>query len=464
MVRGGLRRFDAVSPRSYRIQLERSLFDPTCLPGASKGFDWKGSFLMTTARTPTFLGRYQEPLPIRSRGAYQLVSARREADGTPCVLVLPGANANKDLIRSALAEVQEAHERINHPLVPKVTGNFEHDGIPYLELDCDATLDGEDIVRLVAESGRRLPYTGADGFIRSLRMAIQAGHAARHPTTDAPYFLGRLSLRNVLFTTSGKWFLVGFGRNFPLERDDRALDGETVFFAAPELANGGAPSPMGDYVALLLFMRSFMPYVESMDAIGRILRGEISVLDGELFKLLTWVELRVFAAPAALRATMDEAINAADRIRELVGRFPNPAMFETFLADLIAAADETSDTALTPAPRTLTVGPDAEWIAGPDGAKHPMGRASRRIVQELVARHRRGAPALSVPEVLSVGWPGEHPIAAAGTNRVHVELNRLRRLGLRDLLERSSEGYRLASDTVVRETRSGPLAALLGRR
>lgn len=414
------------------------------------------------------LGKYLEPLPIRSRGAFQLLSAKREDDGRPCVLVLPGANANPTLIRAALEEVRRVHSLLNHPLIPRVTQLADLDGTPCLELDCDATMDGDDMLRLVAESEQRVPYPGGDGFIASLRKALQSAHAAIDPTTGRGVHLGRISLRNVLFNPAGRWYLIGFGRNFPIERENGALDGETVFFAAPELSSGAPASPMGDYVALLLFMRSFMPYVESMDALGRILRGDIQVMDGELFKILTWIEVRIFAAPAMLRASMDEAITAADRVRAILGHTPDADAFSRFLAELISSGESPpalEGTAGVGGPLTLSLGLDAEWIAGPDGVRHRPGRSTKRIVQELVARHRRSADALSVQELLDVGWPGERPIAQAGANRVYVELNRIRRMGLRDLLERTTDGYRLAPETQVQEAKPPSFfASLTGRR
>ena len=409
--------------------------------------------LKSGLRPERFLGRYLEPLPIRSRGAFQLLSAKREDDGRPCVLVLPGANANPIAIRAALQEVRRVHGLISHPLVPRVTDLTEWGGTPLLELDCDATMDGDDMLRLVAESGQRIPYAGGDGFITSLRGALQSAHAVTDPKTGQGIRLGRISLRNVLFNPAGQWCLIGFGRNFPIERENGSLDGETVFFAAPELSSGGAASPTGDYVALLLFMRSFMPYVESVDALGRIMRGDIKVMDGELFSLLTWIELRLFAAPAMLRASIDEAVAAADRVREILGHTPNPAAFSEYLSALVSRGESPApmDGSLGGGtPLTIWLGQDAEWIAGPDGLRHRPGRSARRIVQALVARHRlRGGSPLTVPELLEIGWPGERPIPQAGANRVYVELNRIRRMGLRDLVERTPDGYRLTSEAIV---------------
>src|SRR4051812_18484537 len=94
---------------------------------------------LTLLHMDSVLRAYLDPLPIRSRGAFQLVSARRAEDGRPCVLVLPGANTNPIMIRMALEEVQRVHALIDHPMIPKVTRLTEFGGSPCMEFDCDAT-------------------------------------------------------------------------------------------------------------------------------------------------------------------------------------------------------------------------------------------------------------------------------------------------------------------------------------
>ena len=46
--------------------------------------------------------------------------------------------------------------------------------------------------------------------------------------------------------------------------------------------------------------------------------------------------------------------------------------------------------------------------------------------------------------------PGERPLAEAGANRVYVALTRLRTMGLRDVIERFEDGYRLSPRAVLR--------------
>ena len=100
--------------------------------------------------------------------------------------------------------------------------------------------------------------------------------------------------------------------------------------------------------------------------------------------------------------------------------------------------------------QTLKLGRDAVWVAAPDGARHRLGRAHRRILLALIDRHHK-APneALTVWDLLKAGWPGENPQLDAGANRVYVAVARIRQLGLRDLIERFDDGYRLTPRATV---------------
>ncbi len=65
-----------------------------------------------------WLDRYTDPLPIRSRGAFHLVSARRRRDGAPCAVVVPGPSADTARVAMALGEVERVHALVDHPLIP----------------------------------------------------------------------------------------------------------------------------------------------------------------------------------------------------------------------------------------------------------------------------------------------------------------------------------------------------------
>jgi hypothetical protein len=73
-----------------------------------------------------------------------------------------------------------------------------------------------------------------------------------------------------------------------------------------------APSPSGDYIAVLLFMRSVMPYADMSGVIGRILRGEFQESDAELIQCLMWVESHMIGELPSRRASIAQAIEMAN--------------------------------------------------------------------------------------------------------------------------------------------------------
>jgi predicted ATPase len=79
-------------------------------------------------------------------------------------------------------------------------------------------------------------------------------------------------------------------------------------------------------------------------------------------------------------------------------------------------------------------------------------RALRAVLAGLVAQHRRapGEP-LGVDDVLEAGWPGERMSPESGARRVYVTINRLRNLGLGDLLLTTGDGYMLAPHVALKE-------------
>lgn len=401
-------------------------------------------------------GRYVDLLPIRSRGAFQLLSARRATDGERRVVVLPGRLADPARVGEALAEVARVHAVIDHPGVPRVTAQETIDGTPTLELACDGVIDAIELWRLLADQERVVPYEAADGFIVGLRKILQAAHRARDAATGNGFCLGRISLGNVLLGREGATYLLGFGRNFPIEKETGVIDGTSVHFQAPELAVGAPPSPMGDYVALLLLSRSLLPHVGLPPRIQALFRDDRRMGDLPLVDAIQWVDKRVLSAHPNVRPTMEEAIAAADRLRGLLGAKPDEAGFAALVASLLRAHDAplASDGQLVPHARTLTLGPDATWAAGPDGARCRLNGPLRRLLLALVRQHAKGTDeVLTVWDLLDVGWPGERPLPDAGANRVYVTLARLRALGLREVIERFDDGYRISPKTRVVESR-----------
>lgn len=410
--------------------------------------------MVSPASHRPLLGRYVDPLIIRARPSFRLLAARRSSDGCGCVVATAGEKANRAAVATAFEEVERFTSQVEHPRVARVSARGTIDGEPFLEFDFDAIADGHDMVELLTSLEVKQPYGPADSLIASLRMAIFAGHAVTDPRVGGPLCFGRIGLSNVLFSAGGRWTLIGFGRNFLLEREDGVSDPTVPHFQAPELATGGRPSPTGDYVSLVLLMRSLLPWVDMSGGVGRILRGEIEPADLELIRCLQWTEEHMVGCIPSMRASLDEALQMADRIRELQGTKLDEGAYTDFLRALFARAEEPSlleglvDGASA---QTLTIGPDAAWVAAPDGSRHRLGPAHRRILLALAERHEADpVGVLTIWDLLDAGWPGEAPVADSGMNRVYVALTRLRQLGLRDIIERFDDGYRLAAGAVVR--------------
>ncbi len=90
------------------------------------------------------------------------------------------------------------------------------------------------------------------------------------------------------------------------------------------------------------------------------------------------------------------------------------------------------------------------WFDAPDVGRVSLDARKQleRILGALAAAHRLDR-ALSVPELVAAGWPGERVLPRAGASRVYVSITSLRKMGLRDALERTTDGYRLASAVAI---------------
>ncbi len=119
-----------------------------------------------------------------------------------------------------------------------------------------------------------------------------------------------------------------------------------------------------------------------------------------------------------------------------------------------ADAPEPKDSAsLTQMPaEALVVSFDGRWFRPPNADRVDLSRRHNlALILKALADRRRDQPgsALTVPEVLALGWPGVKVMEEAGNNRVYVALATLRKLGLAGVLERNDDGYLLSQDIPV---------------
>jgi hypothetical protein len=174
---------------------------------------------------------------------------------------------------------------------------------------------------------------------------------------------------------------------------------------------------------------------------------------------------RVWAYTGAARAMLGHVTAA----REAFARCPPGDELVRALASFVAIAE--GEPVSTEAPRgaearriaalaaglgrepraRLEVADDARWfrLEG-EAVDLTRRRALRGILEQLVRQHAaaRGEP-LSLDAVLEAGWPGERMSPDSGARRVYVTINRLRKLGLGDLLLTTGDGYMLAPSVHV---------------
>jgi len=93
--------------------------------------------------------------------------------------------------------------------------------------------------------------------------------------------------------------------------------------------------------------------------------------------------------------------------------------------------------------RGMEVGPD--WFRLPGAERVDLGRfgSLRRMLRALVDVREGPEGTIDVDGLFQAGWPGEQIAVESSRNRVHVNLAKLRTLGLRDVIQRADGGYRL---------------------
>lgn len=97
-------------------------------------------------------------------------------------------------------------------------------------------------------------------------------------------------------------------------------------------------------------------------------------------------------------------------------------------------------------PGALWLGPDLGWFSLSGGPRVDLSRRPllRGLLAVLTERHHRSRGAVTtLPELAARAWPHEVYRPEIHSNRLHVALSTLRRLGLRGILDRHQDGYRL---------------------
>jgi hypothetical protein len=92
----------------------------------------------------------------------------------------------------------------------------------------------------------------------------------------------------------------------------------------------------------------------------------------------------------------------------------------------------------------LVVGPQCTWYQTPQHKRYDFRRraAPKRILDRLVQQHLDSpGKRLEVYELIEAGWPDERIQSEAAENRLWVTLATLRKLGLREYIDKDEKGY-----------------------
>ena len=106
-----------------------------------------------------------------------------------------------------------------------------------------------------------------------------------------------------------------------------------------------------------------------------------------------------------------------------------------------------------PRPR-IWIGRDAYWFEVESGERVNLTRrgALRRIL--LALAEAPGSTSLAYEPLTAAGWPDERILPRAAELRVRAAIKTLRRLGLRDVLVTTGDGYRLDAHVLLEPTPS----------
>lgn len=397
--------------------------------------------------------RYDGIVLLRAHPGFRVLAARRQPDRARVVLVAPGRFVEPTLTRQAMERALYAHERIDHPAVPRARGIHEIDGRPILELECPAIADGLEFARRVSLGTVRLPYEAADAYIVGIRLGLEAAHAVIDPRTEGPTCIGRLSSANVLFADDGRWFVFGFGHNVAIVDEHGMPDPTIPHFAAPEVMLGHPATPEGDYVALLQLMRAGIPMVDKSDALGRILKAITTSSDKVLVELVQWFDQRVIGEKPKARPTIAEAVAKSDRIRAILGVKLDPRGMAAIAAKILADPEMDSPPLVPHGTAVLSLGPEGQWARFGEGDAIRLRGPMRRMLVALAEKQQMGFPSpMRAADLIDVGWPDESTTHESALNRVYVTINRLKKALPDGVIERFDDGYRLRPDVMVRRS------------
>lgn len=411
--------------------------------------------LFVRDETPSVLriDGYVQLTALRCRGPFHLYTARHAQSDAPRLLVV--AATRSDLAERCLRALAAAHRLVRGPAFPKLAELMLHAEPPYVAFEVDIVCDGEQLIGRMAQAQTRVRYEEAMAVVQRLGEAL----AEAHRTCDAqgrPLMFGGLAWGNVLVDRHAQLYLLGLGHNVIVRNERGQLAGVPSFFAPPELLGGGPVLLSADAYAFVLLQRSVLSYCHLPSALRRVFAGESSSAEQPLARVVKWSSERVLGAQPDRRGGIEGLRVRWQREWRLLQLKPDPHALRTTLLRVMDGDGASMVGMQRARPATLLLGPAARWCRMPDGSHQDMtGRgALKRIVQCLVAAHAASQHACSPDVLIAAGWPGERIKRQAGLNRVYVALAMLRKMGLREVLQRDDEGYRLDPTLIVQSEAS----------
>lgn len=291
---------------------------------------------------------------------------------------------------------------------------------------------GFDVLLSDGRIGAVVEYVPGDPLAEVLRSEVARPHLAASLAgiADALTYLGRRGVvhrdvkpGNIICHEEREAVLVDLGLARaeddarPVTHPDERLG--TWRYMAPEQLTGPGVGPSADVygfcmVLIDVLVEASMPnHPEPVDALAR---------------------LRAAGVPEVLARLIAQGVSADPALR------PDPQRLAVALR------------ALEPPPGvgTLVMAVDGRWFSI-DGRSVDLRRRSalRRILAALGSAHVDQIP-LDVGDLQRAGWPDERMQPTSGAARVYTAVSTLRREGLKGVLERIDDGYRLAPSLVIR--------------
>lgn len=396
-------------------------------------------------RDPRWFGDVSEPIPLRIGTPIESYSVRHRGDRR--LLVMTRARLDGFEARSRMDALCRAHERLEGPHIAPVIDRGEHDGRPWALLGAAVVSEGDELLRTQVDRNLRQPYRAAAGVLGEIVQTLTRCHAVIDRSTGRPYALGALGVSNLYYESNGALWLMGMG-------DNCFARAATLVPAVlpPEVAVGEHATPASDSFAVSALMRVMVPYVELPPAIARVLRGHDS--ETMLAQLTHDTNAKLWGLPHAMRPSLARLEMVYRLILSLVGEKMDYAAHRAFVATLLAQDAPEPDGSLA---TLLELAEDGSWFCVDQGEVQRITTraALRRVLLCLIENADRSDPC-TVATLLDAGWPGERVDPEAGANRVYVAVSTLRRMGLRSVIERFDQGYRLVPS--VRVTRKSAVA------